>query len=232
MRRLSVCVYNRKLSAGSVGLKYKNAPSMSLPLPMEIPPIFVPINMFKKESQKKDKQFRFPFRRHKKESTSTIHVPRRGGDTTVTPLTPPPPQPKKPAIDIPPNELWDRAYDDLKEAESSSKLIEAYEAILSLELSSEVVDENGNKKGGSRKDGSQKGQTERQVQMNTLLDNGLKKTAKLSKVESGLGDAINIVLSLKDALDLGLKAVPVAAAAWSGICVALQVSSDPDLLIT
>ena len=184
--------------------------------------------MFKKESQKKDKQFRFPFRRHKKEATSTIHVPRSGGDTTtVTPLTPPPPQPKKPAIDIPPNELWDRAYDDLKQAESSSKLIEAYEAILSLELSSETVDENGN-----QKDGSQKGQTERQVQMNTLLDNGLKKTAKLSEVESGLSDAINIVLSLKDALDLGLKAVPVAAAAWSGICVALQVSSDPGMLIT
>jgi hypothetical protein len=60
--------------------------------------------------------------------------------------------------------------------------------------------------------------------MYSLLNTGLDKTEKLAKVENNIGDAINIVLSIKKAIGSGLQAVPIAALAWAGVCVALQAS--------
>ncbi len=60
--------------------------------------------------------------------------------------------------------------------------------------------------------------------MNRLLAVGLEKTAAPAKIEKNIGDAIKIVLSVKEAIGSGLQAVPVAALAWTGICVALEVS--------
>ena len=61
--------------------------------------------------------------------------------------------------------------------------------------------------------------------MDWLLKKGLDKTAKLVHVEKNIGDAINIVLSVKEAIGSGLQAVPIAALAWTGVCVALQASA-------
>jgi len=60
--------------------------------------------------------------------------------------------------------------------------------------------------------------------MDSLLNTGLDKTEKLAKVKKNIGDAINIVLSIKEAIGSGLQAVPIAALAWTGVCVALQAS--------
>jgi hypothetical protein len=87
---------------------------------------------------------------YKKEATSTNQIPRSAVSTTA--VTPPLPSTKKPAIDIPPNELWDQAYDDLKEDASSSKLIKTYEEILALELSPRVADEDQSRKDESQQD--------------------------------------------------------------------------------
>jgi hypothetical protein len=47
---------------------------------------------------------------------------------------------------------------------------------------------------------------------------------KLAKIEKNNGDAINIALSVKEAIGSALQAVPIAALAWTGVCVALQAS--------
>jgi hypothetical protein len=60
--------------------------------------------------------------------------------------------------------------------------------------------------------------------MDDLLKTGLKQTEKLAKIEKNFGVAIGIVLSIKDAIGGALQPVPVAALAWTGVCVALQVS--------
>lgn len=114
------------------------------------------------------------------------------------------------AITIPPEELWDKAYDDIKSDES--KLFELYEAILSREL--------GSSDGVGRKTTEHR----RRSHMDRLLSAGLDKTAKLAHVEKSIGDAINIVLSVKEAVGSALVAVPIAAAALTGVCVALQAS--------
>lgn len=107
--------------------------------------------------------------------------------------------------------LWDRAYEKLRS--DRSDLVDHYQTIISHELS---YSETQNTVPQNR--------AERQLQMVHLLDIGLEKTAKLAKVEKKLGDAIDVVLSVKESVGSSLQAVPVAAIAWTGICVALQVS--------
>jgi N-terminal domain of NWD NACHT-NTPase len=114
-----------------------------------------------------------------------------------------------------PEQLWDQAYDDLKADEP--KLVELYETILSTELDGSSKEDKANVI-------EQTDQTKRLFQMGSLLNTGLDKIEKLSKVKKNIGDAINIVLSVKEAIGNGLQAVPIAALAWAGVCVALQAS--------
>ncbi|KAJ5201001.1 hypothetical protein N7449_005804 [Penicillium cf. viridicatum] len=120
---------------------------------------------------------------------------------------------KRKAIDIPPDELWHQAYDDLKTEEQ--KLLEGYEILLStklpLDLTNEANDQN---------------QQNKLSQINLLLDAALSKTAKINKIEGKFGKAIDVVLSISKPVGAGLSAVPAAAAAWAGICVALEFLSN------
>ena len=50
--------------------------------------------------------------------------------------------------------------------------------------------------------------------MDGLLNTGLDKTARLVHVEKNIGDAINIVLSVKEAVGSALQAVPIATIVW------------------
>jgi hypothetical protein len=125
-----------------------------------------------------------------------------------------PTTPSKSSAQTEPEQLWDQAYDDLKHDEP--KLFRLYERILSYDL--------GGLEGAKENIIEQTRRKERQSQMYSLLNTGLDKTEKLAKVENNIGDAINIVLSIKQAIGSGLQAVPIAALAWTGVCVALQAS--------
>jgi hypothetical protein len=123
---------------------------------------------------------------------------------------------KDPAVLTTPEQLWDQAYDDLKHDESESKLFDLYESILSCRL-------DGSK--GAKGNVIEQNRMKRRSQMDWLLGKGLDKTAMLVHVEKNIGDAINIVLSVKEAIGSALQAVPIAALAWTGVCVALQASA-------
>ena len=118
-----------------------------------------------------------------------------------------------------PDQLWDQAYDDLKR--DNPKLFNFYETILSLELADGSAKVEGNVI-------EQSDWTKRAPQMDQLLKTGLDKTEKLANVEKNIGVAINIVLSIKDAVGSALQPVPVAALAWTGLCVALNVSEPSE----
>ena len=126
----------------------------------------------------------------------------------------------QPAIQIEPEQLWDQAYEILKR--DDPKLIGLYETILSHDLDNCSNGAKGNVI-------EQKDRAKRRSQMESLLNTGLDKTEKLVKVEKNIGDTINIVLSVKEAIGTGLQAVPIAALAWAGVCVALQASSPSEL---
>lgn len=109
-------------------------------------------------------------------------------------------------------ELWDRAYDLLKDEEK--KIVQKYERVLSQELLPEGSIE-------------QRDHGKRRSQMKQLLQSGLQRTEKEAKRKESLGTIVQVVLSAKGMVDSAIQAVPQAAFAWAGIGLALQVRFVP-----
>jgi hypothetical protein len=59
--------------------------------------------------------------------------------------------------------------------------------------------------------------------MEQLVRTGLDKTAREVKVKAGFGPAMDVVISVKDTISSAIQAVPQAALAWAGVCIALEV---------
>lgn len=120
--------------------------------------------------------------------------------------------------------FWDEAYDKLKEQDP--ELIRAYEKILSrYEPGTDV-------RGTEENLIEQTDRAKRHTQMHSILKKVLDKTTKPNSVGKKIEDAIDVVLSLKDAIGFGLQPVPIAALAWAGACIGLQVSYHPTVLTT
>jgi hypothetical protein len=117
-----------------------------------------------------------------------------------------------------PVRLWDRAYNDLKREETD--LVDVYEKILSRQLQdgpgSAVPESQPNTIAQNNSD-------TRRKQMTQLTQAGLDKIAREATVKEGLGVAVNVVLSARNIISSAIQAVPQAALAWTGICLALEV---------
>jgi N-terminal domain of NWD NACHT-NTPase len=124
-----------------------------------------------------------------------------------------------PTISSLPEQLWDKAYDGLK-AGDERRLLQQYEVILSREL------DDGSREAG--KNLIEMDPAKRRPQMGRLLNKGLDKIEKLQKTEK-IGDAISIVLSVKEAIAAGFQAVPTAALVWTGVCFVLPASPPSDI---
>ena len=122
----------------------------------------------------------------------------------------------------PPERLWDRAYDDLKDEETA--LLQAYEKILSCNLHEDGIGSAVTKSQSNAI--AQHDPDTRRRQMEQLVHTGLDKTAREAKVKEGLGPTMDIILSAKDTISFAIQAVPQAALAWTGVCIALEVSSS------
>jgi hypothetical protein len=122
----------------------------------------------------------------------------------------------------PPERLWDRAYDELKEEETD--LLLAYEKIMSCNLPHEdIIDSTVTKSTPNAI--AQHDPDARRRQMEQLVHTGLDKTAREAKGKEGIGSAMDVVLSLKDTISFAIQAMPQAALAWTGVCIGLEVSS-------
>lgn len=107
--------------------------------------------------------------------------------------------------------LWDEAYESVRQ--ESPDMIQAYEKFLNDPAEGLVV-----------QDASRGDAETRQQRMNTLLQQSLDRTARVDKVEGQIVAALDIVLSVKDVIGTAVSSVPIAAAAWTPICISLQVS--------
>ncbi|KAK2734227.1 hypothetical protein FQN57_001748 [Myotisia sp. PD_48] len=114
-----------------------------------------------------------------------------------------------------PIKLWDEAYDQLKRLEPA--IVEAYEKILSQDYEGNQAQENVIEQGDWSR---------RRSQMDRILRNVLQDIPKPTGGERVMADAINVILSLKEVIGHSLHPVPVAAVAWTGVCIGLQLASD------
>ena len=150
------------------------------------------------------------------QSASSIQQPTTAASEVPSPTASPAPTASTPPI--PPERLWDLAYDSLKDDEP--KLVKAYEKVLSHEL-----EENASSSVASAIE--QTNPAIRRSQMSQLVQAGLKKTEKETKVKQDIGNALQVVLSAKDIIGSAIQTVPQAALAWTGVCFALQILVNP-----
>ncbi|KAJ5116331.1 WD40 repeat-like protein [Penicillium angulare] len=110
-----------------------------------------------------------------------------------------------------PQQLWDEAYESLKHDQPA--LLEGYEKILARELEVEIIEQNDSHT--------------RRSQMRKIVQRGLDKTEKETRIKQNLGQAMRIPLAVNDIMQLALKQCPEAALAWSAISLSLQIFSNP-----
>ncbi|KAH6898095.1 hypothetical protein B0T10DRAFT_431808 [Thelonectria olida] len=118
--------------------------------------------------------------------------------------------------------LWNQAYDGLKGKEPD--IVEAYEKILTAKLKSpDSTDASG------KCPDNDIGQTQgtRSSQMQKLVRIGLDRTEKVAKIKGKVDARLQIVDTIKGAIDHSLKAAPEAAVVWAGVCIGLEILANP-----
>ncbi|KAH7113128.1 NACHT domain-containing protein [Dactylonectria estremocensis] len=118
--------------------------------------------------------------------------------------------------------LWNQTYDELKASEP--KLVEAYEKILSVRLhrndpSSVTCESTENEIGRTRET--------RCRQMQQLVQEGLHRTQKEASIKRGIDEGLQAVQAVRGIVDKAVHAAPEAAVAWAGVCLGLEILSNP-----
>ncbi|EXK78038.1 hypothetical protein FOQG_17268 [Fusarium oxysporum f. sp. raphani 54005] len=118
--------------------------------------------------------------------------------------------------------LWNQAYDELKASEP--KLVEAYEKILSVGLhrndpSSVTCESTENEIGGAPET--------RHRQMQQLVQDGLDRTKKAASIKRSIDEGLQAVQAVRGIVDKAIQAAPEAAVAWVGVCLGLEILSNP-----
>ncbi|OBS17520.1 hypothetical protein FPOA_12012 [Fusarium poae] len=118
--------------------------------------------------------------------------------------------------------IWNEAYDKLKENEP--KLVGVYEKILSAKLhgddpSSATREPTDNEIGETPRT--------RCGQMQQLVQAGLDRTQKQASIKQGIDEGLQAVQEVRRIVDKALHAAPEAAVAWVGVCLGLEILSNP-----
>ncbi|KAF4920398.1 Vegetative incompatibility protein HET-E-1, partial [Colletotrichum fructicola] len=116
--------------------------------------------------------------------------------------------------------LWNQAYDNLKRSES--KLVEAYENLLSAELPGDSHTPAASAENHIKPDPQ-----ERWHQMELLVQVGLQKTKKDAESKQKASDVIRVISPLKEGIGKAVQAAPEAAIAWVGVSFALEILANP-----
>jgi hypothetical protein len=157
----------------------------------------------------------------KKSPPTSSHVEATPAFTPPHARTAPDPATSPPSL---PARLWNQAYDQAKTSDPST--VDAYEKILTIQLSEKDV--TASPPPYSAGLASQQNQIaqdtgKRWMQMQQLVQNGLRKTEKDAKVKQGMEEGIQAAMAVKEVVDKATQASPEAAIAWVGICFALEV---------
>lgn len=123
-----------------------------------------------------------------------------------------------------PARLWNQAYDQAKISGSST--VDTYEKILSARLSEQDADASNLYYSADlalQQNEIAQDTGKRRMQMQQLVQNGLRRTEKDAKVKQGMEDGIQAAMAVKEVVDKAIQASPEAAVAWVGVCFALEV---------
>ncbi|KAK0755967.1 LOW QUALITY PROTEIN: hypothetical protein N5P37_011520, partial [Trichoderma harzianum] len=119
-------------------------------------------------------------------------------------------------------ELWNAAYDSLKEDADTAELVTSYVKALTTILGTKPDIVSGADISADLKD-----PTMRHIFMKKLVEEGLAKISTPSKITKGVGDVAQFIISAKGLIDAAIQNIPQAALPWAGICIGLQILLNP-----
>lgn len=113
-------------------------------------------------------------------------------------------------------EMWNTAYDSLKEDSNNASLVTSYVQTLRRALGTGDQPNNGDAAGLDDPD-------TRQDIMKKFVEAGQAKIATMSRITKGVGNVVEFIQKIKPIVDTAIGNIPQAALPWAGVCVGLQV---------
>jgi hypothetical protein len=121
---------------------------------------------------------------------------------------------------IPPESIWNDAYDRL--AAKEPRLVEAYEKILSFRLSRETADSADLT--AKQNTIERNNVLVRRGQMYRLIQDDLDKTAREAKAKEATGISMHVVSATIDLMTDAVRNLPQAALPWAFVSISIEVS--------
>ncbi|KAF2136088.1 uncharacterized protein K452DRAFT_322662, partial [Aplosporella prunicola CBS 121167] len=126
--------------------------------------------------------------------------------------------------------LWNKAYDQARIEDPDT--VNGYEMILSAQLHQEDPDflnpshtdftDNTTPENKIEQDTEK-----RKKQMRQLVQNGLQKIKKEINIKQGIESGVQVAMVFKEVVDKAVQASSEAALAWVGVCIGLQILTNP-----
>ncbi|KAH8659004.1 hypothetical protein BGZ61DRAFT_540345 [Ilyonectria robusta] len=126
-----------------------------------------------------------------------------------------PPPASEPELSALQTRLWNKAYEGVKQKEPT--VAEAYEKILFVEIPKAQHDSTG----------ATSEQNATSAEMIQLVNTGVERTKKEVEIKGTVKQWLDIVNSVKGVIDNAIKVAPDAAVAWAGICIGLEIITNP-----
>ncbi|KAK4085679.1 uncharacterized protein Triagg1_669 [Trichoderma aggressivum f. europaeum] len=125
----------------------------------------------------------------------------------------------------PSERIWNSAYDALKA--DQPKLVQAYEKILSVNLSQNAVSLEPANTANVVNTIENEDVLVRRAQMHRLIDNGLNKTFREANIKNSIGTVMQVVNTTKKLVSDAIKDMPQAALPWVLVHVSLSILANP-----
>ncbi|TWU78366.1 hypothetical protein ED733_008669 [Metarhizium rileyi] len=122
-------------------------------------------------------------------------------------------------------QLWNDAYDGLEDSEATSGIVQSYAETLTFAIAGPGDD--GGKTTMATLAADLRDPVKRQAHMRDLVQRGREKFADDSRLAQTVGDVAGFVLQARGVIDVAIKNVPQAALPWAGVCVGLQILTNP-----
>ncbi|KAG5929716.1 hypothetical protein E4U42_004875 [Claviceps africana] len=122
-------------------------------------------------------------------------------------------------------QLWNDAYDGLQDADATAGIVRSYAETLTLAIAGDDGQRLDTVTSSLATD--LKDPIKRQAHMRVLVKKGRDKFANDSRMAQAVGDVASFVLQARGVIDVAIKNVPQAALPWAGVCVALQILTNP-----
>ncbi|GAO15542.1 hypothetical protein UVI_02020480 [Ustilaginoidea virens] len=121
-------------------------------------------------------------------------------------------------------QLWNDAYDLLEGDDATAAIVKSYAAMLTFAITG---DDGKPQPETSALMAELKDPVKRQAHMRELVKKGREKFAGDSKTAQTVGDVASFILQARGIIDVAIKNVPQAALPWAGVCVGLQILTNP-----